>query len=88
MVEALNEEIEKRKVMRELISSYLSLYFTVHTNSKIRRGTVQKEIGAFFNIKLSTPFCKLINECLQKKGVRLVTNQGDYYYRNLKRIED
>jgi len=87
MSEAL---IQKEFIRRQHISSalmaFISLHFEYSSKGKLKRGAVQKEISDFFGIKLSTPFCQIINRCMQEKGYTLRIIRGYQYYKNIRRI--
>lgn len=82
----VEHEMIRRQYWCSIISMYISQHFaTGDSRSRLRRGTIQKEMGAYFGITVNNLFCELVNLCMENEGFTKIINRGDYYYKNVKR---
>jgi hypothetical protein len=81
----VGQEMIRRQYWCSMIDLYISQEFYFDLKSKIRRGTVQKEIGAHFGVTVNNLFCELVNIVMETQGYKKIINRGDYYYRGAKR---
>lgn len=82
----IEHEMIKRRYWCSMIGSYIANHFELDPKSKVRRGTVQKEMGKYFGITVNNLFCELVNIVMETQGYTKIINRGDYYYRGAKRI--
>lgn len=87
MDKTLIQEIQKRQALCEFLTRYISVHFTYDAKSRLKRGQLQKQMADFLGITTNTPFCRTVNECMEKLGYKAVEVCGQYYYKNIKRIE-
>jgi len=81
----VQHEMIRRQYWYSMIESYVVEHFQFDVKSKVRRGTVQKEVGACFGVTVNNLFCELVNLVMETQGYKKVINRGDYYYKNVKR---
>lgn len=85
---ALDQELKKRRALSDLVVSYIHVHFEFDPKKRFKRGMLQKEIAHFIGLTVNTTFCQIVNNCMKNLGHELIEVRGQYYYKNLKRIQE
>lgn len=83
MHSAILEELEKRKILTELIDNIIDSMFAPCPGNKLKRGRAQEKIFGLLGVRRNNLLCSMVNERMRARGYETIINEGDQYYRNV-----
>lgn len=82
---SIRAEFIRRQYVCDAIKIFIKDTFEHDPIKKLRRGALQKEISDLLGITINTPFCRMVNMCMEECGFIPREIRGNYYYKNIKR---
>lgn len=84
----ISEEFVRRSHIETYIRAYIFKHFEFSATARIKRGNLHKEVADCLGITVNVPFCQLFNQVMADMGHKMITVTGNYFYRNIKRIDN